>query len=87
MRIFRRAFWKEDRQLAILSTYSHEVTLRIPDEWDRWVRPFEGKGECLFRTSDEDLTEHRRQARLQLRLGSEESDAAEDASPCRLVLL
>ena len=55
MRIYRRAFWKAERQLVELSTFSHSVQFQIPFKRQRWLRPLLGKGDVLFKPDAERL--------------------------------
>ena len=49
-RAFRLVIDKEDRQHGWLRTWSHEIRIRIPEEYRRWVRPLAGQPEVLFVT-------------------------------------
>ena len=49
MSIYRRAFSKEDRRLVIISTYSFEFRMRVPDQDVRWMRTLPRDGDVLFR--------------------------------------
>lgn len=49
MRIWRKAFWSEDRRLVTLSTGSHEMTFRFPEKSQRYFRELLRCDECLFR--------------------------------------
>ena len=48
MSIYRRAFSKDDRKLAIISTFSFEFRIQIPDEVLSWIYRYTRTCEILF---------------------------------------
>ena len=60
MRIWRKAFWSEDRRLVTLSAGRHELTFRFPEEEQRWF------GELLRRTERIDRDDFMRRSSMHL---------------------